>query len=421
MRNQKPSFSVRVRHSADCPDKGKGNFWQDCQCWKSYVLYGVGKDKWESASTRSWTQAVRIAKERLEDFDPKVIRIKQLEAAAAAKTAKTISIRDAITAYIEDGRTRQLAAGTLRGIRQFENRLFAWINQQKNKPEYLTDVSADTLAAWRNSWKLSANTASLSWIVTKGFFSFCVSREWLPSNPAAKLKSLRKSKVNNTAIFSDDQYAAILAAVDSCTNQFHTANLKNWRHRLLAFVELLRWGGCDLSDAIQFRPDQIRDGVFRYNRQKTKVLATIPIPEHVIALLRNLPLVTDSVGTGQPFRTKDIALESDVRKWEANLTQLFEKAGIKTVVTASGGTKKPHAKMFRHTCAVSHLIHGSSLLAVSKYLGHASPEITAKVYLPFVAELENAVIAEGRKSMAAASPKPKTGSAVLEMRRKRQA
>jgi integrase len=339
-----------------------------------------------------------------------------LKAAAAAKEAKTVSIRDAITAYIEDGRTRRLAGGTLRSIRQFENRLFAWINQQKNKPEYLTDLSADTLAAWRNSWKLSANTAALSWIVAKGFFAFCVSREWLPSNPAAKLKSLTKSKINNTAIFSDDQYIAILGAVDSCTHQRHNITLVNWRHRLLAFVELLRWGGCDLSDAIQFRPELVRDGVFRYARQKTKILATIPIPEHLIVLLRNLPLDADSVGAGMPFRTKDIALESDVRKWESNLTQLFKKAGIKTVITVSGATKKPHGKMFRHTCAVSHLIHGSSLVAVSKFLGHADPTITAKVYLPFVAELENAVIAEGRLSLAAGIPKPAKSAPVRAIR-----
>jgi len=409
MRDSKASFSVRVRHSKDCPDKAKGPFWQDCQCWKTYVLYGVGKaaGKWESAGTRSWATAVRIAKEALEDYDPKVIRIRELEKAAEAKELKTVLISDAIKAYIEDGRTRRLAEGTLRSIRQMDNRLTSWINQQKDKPTYVHELTADRLGAWRNSWKLSANTAQLSWIVAKGFLSFCVSREWIPSNPATKLKPLAKSKVNNTAIFSDDQYQSILGAVELCTNQFHTANLKNWRHRLLAFVELLRWGGCDLSDAIQFRPEQIRDGVFRYQRQKTKVLATIPIPEHLVVLLRNLPLLSDSVGSQMPFRTAGISLESDVRKWESNLSQLFKKAGIETIITVSGATKGPHAKMFRHTCAVSHLVHGSSLMAVSKYLGHRNPQITAAVYLPFVAELENAIIAEGRKSMAAALPKPK--------------
>jgi integrase len=419
MRNQKPSFSVRVRHSADCKDKGKGAFWQDCNCWKSYILYGIGKDTWESASTRSWATAVRVAKERLADFDPLVIENRLLKAAAAAKEAKTVSIRDAIAAYIEDGRTRQLAEGTLRGIRQFENRLFGWIDQQKNKPEYLTDLSADILGVWRNSWKLSANTAALSWRVTKGFFAFCVEREWLPSNPAAKLKTLKKSKVNNTAIFSEDNLAAIVAAVDKCTHPWNSITLPNWRHRLLAFVELLRWGGCDLSDAIQFQPQQIRDGVYRYARQKTKILATIPVPEHLVTLLRNLPLDRESVGPQMPFRSKGIALESDVRRYTVYLTQLFKQAGIKTVVTASGGTKRPHAKIFRHSCATYHLIHGSSLLSVSKFLGHASPEITAKVYLPFVPELEAAVIAEGKKSMLASLPKPKTGGSIVNISRTR--
>jgi integrase len=417
MRNQEASFSVRVRHSADCPDKGKGPFWQDCQCKKTIVLYGAGnsKGKWEAAGTRSWATAVRTAKERLADFDPLVIENKRLKAEAVAKERKAVLIEDAFKSYVEDCRTRRLAEGSIRSIKQLQNRLISWISGQKEKPSYLHELTPDQLAIWRNSWKLSANTAALSWVVAKGFFAFCVSREWLTTNPAAKLKPLLKSKVNNTAIFSDDQYQSILGAVDSCTHQRNSITLANWRHRLLAFVELLRWGGCDLSDAIQFRPEQLRDEVFRYARQKTKILATVPLPEHLIILLRDLPLEADSVGAGMPFRTAGIALESDVRKWETNLTQLFKKAEIKFVVTVSGSTKKPHAKMLRHSCAVSHLIHGSSLVAVSKYLGHASPEITAKVYLPFVAELEQAVIAEGRKSMAAALPKQ--SGKVVKMRK----
>jgi integrase len=130
-------------------------------------------------------------------------------------------------------------------------------------------------------------------------------------------------------------------------------------------------------------------GVLRYRRQKSGELATVPLPERLMALLRDVPLERDSVGTSQPFRTKDTALNSDTRKWQHRLGKVFTLAGIKSVRTERGTDRKPHPHMLRDTFAVGHLKHGAQLRTVSKMLGHSKTGTTERAYLPWVKELED--------------------------------
>jgi integrase len=156
-----------------------------------------------------------------------------------------------------------------------------------------------------------------------------------------------------------------------------------------------------LVDAVQYRPELVdSEGVLRYRRHKTGELATVPFPDHVVVLLRGIPLERDSVGSQMPFRTKQISLLSDTAKWHRRVTALFTLAGIKTVKTEQGKSRPPHPHMLRDTFAVWHLRHGAHLRTVSKMLGHAKTTTTEKAYLPWVKELEEAHIADARKSLA---------------------
>jgi hypothetical protein len=114
--------------------------------------------------------------------------------------------------------------------------------------------------------------------------SICEGQGWIDDSPARKLKPLSVEKGNRTAIFSDEQYAKILDAV----SQYDPENVpqetrKAWQRRITTFIELLRWSGMAIVDAVLFRPDSMdADGVLRYRRQKTDELATIPLPDHVV-------------------------------------------------------------------------------------------------------------------------------------------
>jgi integrase len=437
MRNQKANIKVRVRHSVNCRDKGKGPTWQDCACWKSHVIYFGGKQVWQSANTQNWAEAVRTAKEKLAEMEPLAIENKRLKAEAAAKDQRQdVTLEDAVSLYTQDSITRLGDGGTVRNIRSLfgaidpeskaitrPGHFFTWVRKQSPRPVFVSDITTAHLTSWRNSWSFGSDyTASQYWSGVVGFFAFAVSQGWISQSPARKerMKPLEADKAGRgCAIFSDEQYQSILDSVYLCGLDGNPKeNLSNWHHRLEAFVELMRWGGMDLIDACQYRPTQIRDGVLRYHRQKTGELATIPVPESLVVLLRDLPLELDSVGPDMPFRSRNILIGSDIRKWQSRLTQLFKFAEIESVTTAQGKVRKPYSKCFRHTCAVNHLRHHAGLIPVSKYLGHSDPATTATYYLGFVPELEDFVIEQGRKSLAAQIPKPKSGSAVLEMRRK---
>jgi integrase len=181
-------------------------------------------------------------------------------------------------------------------------------------------------------------------------------------------------------------------------------------------VELLRWSGMAQIDAVQYRPELVdADGVIRYRRQKTGELATVQLPEHVIALLRNVPLERDSVGSDHPFRMKDFTPHSDTVTWRKRLMKLFALAGIKEVRNELGKSRRPHPHMLRDTFAVWNLRHGVPLHAVAKMLGHSNPTTTAKAYLPWVKELEQATIAEARNALKKAAPKAVKGQRVVRM------
>jgi integrase len=87
--------------------------------------------------------------------------------------------------------------------------------------------------------------------------------------------------------------------------------------------------------------------------------------------------------------------------------KLFVQAGIPEVRNELGKVRPPHPHMLRDTFAVWNLRHGVPLHSVAKMLGHSNPSTTAKAYLPWVKELEQATIAEGRAALDKAAAKPK--------------
>lgn len=197
------------------------------------------------------------------------------------------------------------------------------------------------------------------------------------------------------------QYEAVLDAVSLYDPEnVPEATRKGWQQRLTTFIELIRWSGMAIVDAVLWRPELVdAEGVLRYRRQKSKMLATVQLPDHVRALLRDIPLERDSVGSSQPFRSKDTALSSDTAAWSQRLLAVFALAGITEVKNEVGRARKPHAHMLRDTFAVWHLRHGSRLHVVSKALGHAKTTTTERAYLPWVKELEDAHIAEMRRTL----------------------
>jgi integrase len=399
-----PTVQVTVRHSVDCKDREKGPNWPRCNCRKTLCIYQNGKQKRISAQTRSWKEAEHEAQRYRDKFDPKA---QELERLRTAEEQKHLPIEKSIAAYLTDMIHRLGDNGTVSAARNLlEHSLLEWLAKltPAERPNYISEITPIHLMAWRASWKLADLTAAIRWVNVKTFFNFCEAQRWIPDSPARRIRAPKVARGGRTAIFTDAQYAAI---IDAASGQ----------QRLTTFIELLRWSGMALADAVQFRLDMIdSEGVLRYRRHKTETLATVPLPERVIVLLRDVPLAPDSVGPDQPFRTKGIEIiKSDVRRWQRELNRIFEQAGITEVQTESGRIRKPHPHMFRDTCAVSALRHGAAIHTVARMLGHTKIETTQTAYMPYCKELEDAQIADARAAQSAAQPKPIKGRKVLKM------
>jgi len=391
--------SVLVRHNPKCPDKEKGGDWSKCDCRKSILVYNGATRKQDriSAHTRSWAQASIQVEQWLDQFDPFKIERKKEEAQA-------VTIETAVFSYLQDMITRLGDNGTVsrartlfgdvnaQGNAKRDGKLFAWLKKQVPRPTFISDITVPHLSAWRSAWDYNSDlTTKQSWCEVVTFFNFCVSQGWLTKSPAQEIRYPKVARGNRTGTFSDEQYDKILET-------------SRGEQRLNTFLEFLRWSGMALVDAVEFdRKTLGKDGVLRYTRKKTGTLATVKLPDHVVILLRDVPLDADNTQE-QPFLRKGIEPESSVHEWRLDLQGLFKRAGITSIKT-DVGERPAHPHMLRDTCAVWYLRHGMSLHGVSKIMGHSNPTITAKHYLPFVKEMETAHIAENQGILDATRPK----------------
>jgi integrase len=416
------TVKVQVRHSIDCKDRDKGVDWRRCKCPKILRVYeggGSGANRRIATKTRSWEEAERQAREMADGWDPVKQELARLK---AEKERQQVTIEKAVALYTNDMVARLGKNGTVQMAKSLlghvdpsthevtsPGHLFTWIEKipVATRPVYIADLNPTLLAEWRGLWKFEAYTSAQRWGMVKSFFNFCVAQGWLNDNPARKLRRVEYERGSRTAIFDDEQYKAILEAVENYDPENVPASTRAaWQQRLTTFVELLRWSGMALIDAVQWRPTLVDDeGVLRYRRQKTGELSTVALPDHLLALLRGVPLERDSVGPGEPFRMKDFTAHSDTVTWRKRLQKLFALAGIAEVRNELGKTRPPHPHQLRDTFAVWNLRHGVPLHAVAKMLGHSNPTTTAKAYLPWVKELEQSTIAEGRAALAK-RPKP---------------
>lgn len=428
---QTRSVKVQVRHHPKCKDRKRGVDWRRCPCPKVLRVYeggGAGANRRIALGKMGWEKAEEEAQKLRDRWDPVKAELAKLK---AQKEAQQVTIEQAVALYLADMAARLGDNGTVAMARSLlghvspdakltkPGHLFLWLDKipPATRPTCIADLTPPMLTQWRASWKFADYTAAQRWGMVRSFFNFCERQGLIDDSPARKLRSLDYDRGSRTAIFADKQYEAILATVaDSGPENVHAITRAAWTERITAFIELLRWSGMALIDAVQYRPELVdAEGVLRYRRQKTGELATVQLPEHVVTALRNVPLEKASVGPEQPFRMKDYTAHSDTVTWRKRLMKLFSDAGIKQVRNDLGKMRAAHPHMLRDTFAVWNLRHGVPLHAVAAMLGHSDPSTTAKAYLPWVKELEKATIAEGRAALERAATKPATGAKILNI------
>lgn len=322
-----------------------------CRKW----LNIVGQNKRISAGTRSWEQAERNARE-LAFGDPNKPPVgEQL-------------VNHATRAFIEDKAQQSLSKNWQRKLTSELEDLARWCDGHVMLR--LSDITLHRLEQYRKTWVGSPITRRKRQERLRSFFLYCLRHKWVSENPAALLSTIKVSHPP-TLPLTREQFASVMEAAEKYNPR---ASDKNWRRqRAISMLLLLRWSGMRIGDAARLERVKLTKAgslLLPYT-QKTGMGVYIPLPPHVVILLRGLP---NPANTRYFFWNGNTAIESPTMRWWNTLKTIFKAAGI----------PEAHPHMLRHTFAVEMLLAGVPLEQVSVLLGHASVKITEKHYAPWV-------------------------------------
>lgn len=350
------------RHREDCRYKKQGdkqdkNESRRCLCSVWMEWNANGKQTRLSAKTNSW----EIAKQKARTEEQKHL---DAELGRAPAPGKALSVEDAIKRFTESKRGEDLAENTLYKHKLTLDRLQDFCS--KEGISFAKDITLAHLTTWRAAWPFESPLAKRNnQERVKSFFKFCYDAGIIPANPTAQLSSIqvKADEASNVRPFEPKEYKAILTAVGKTEMQ------KRNQARVKALMQLQRWSGLSLVDAVCLSKDELQqDGkIFRVRTQRRKTGVHI---NNVIPSWLGKELL--KVKNGNPtyfFISGEATPKGAVSTIDKMYRQVFKKAGIL-------GT----SHMFRHTFSVELLKAGVDIRKVSKALGHSSVTITEKYY-----------------------------------------
>jgi integrase len=398
LKNRYGSVKPYTRHQTDCPFQNDCDY-NACSCSKwLYVNRRGAKPRRYSLVTPSWAEAVTEATTVLEGFHPEVAEARKRNAAQAQSRT---TIQDAVQMWLDRTEHMYGRGGTYQQYRSLLKGLVRYVDRWNHgKPEAERKVLIDQLDAafcsqWYQSWSYSNSVMRQRWGVIRSFFTYLQQQGKIAVSPVLAIRAVPRERLFLNVPLTDQQYNDIVNHV-ALVEPGPTTDCRVYRERLHIFIELLRWSGMDIGDAIQFRPSMVdADGVLRYVRTKTRIQAVISLEPHMVRLLKEIPLAPGSIAE-MPFRYAGNDLGSDVHNWSRRIRRVLDGAGVtkvQLVETSGVGAfdrhgnpvmKSTNVKMFRHTFAVGWLIAGADKETVAKMLGHTSTEMLDRHYAPWV-------------------------------------
>jgi integrase/recombinase XerD len=362
-----PSIAVFVRHSAACPRKGD-EFYKNCRCPKHLRYSHNGKQRRQSAKTRSWSiaeQARRKIEAQFEAADPsKPISVVTVEGKAGT------TIERAVELFVSDKRSQGVQAEVLKKYERELDRLREFL--AKRSKFFPHEIGVGDLTEFRAGWNTlypSSTTRSKVQERLRGFLRYC-----LASNMINRIPVLSPIQVDEvpTLPLSAAQYKKLLAVI-------HHEFSETKARRVHAFVQVMRHSGLAIRDTVTLERIELRHdknkSLYRIvtSRQKTGTHVSVPIPPDVAEEVLSVMKLNESPryifwnsGTGTE--------RTVVTNWQHDIKQTFTAAGM----------PDGHSHQLRDTFAVSLLEKGVPMEEVSKLLGHTSIKTTEKHYSPWV-------------------------------------
>jgi integrase/recombinase XerD len=278
-----------VRHSADCKQADKGDFHRRCDCRKHLRWTVNGKRFRRPAGTRSWQEAEQLKR----DIEA------QLSGRTVDAPADARPISEAVALFIQDKTVQGVSKGVLSKYTLELKRLSDYCD--RSGAFTVQAVTRDLLTGYCATWPTlypSSCTRSKVRERVKSFLRYCYECKWIERIPA-----LPKIKVDEvpTMPLVDDEYERLLDAL-------YIVNPKRWdgkqstrglgdsmRQRIHALIQLMRWSGLAIRDAVSLRKTSLCWDAARQtyrvetSRQKTNTHVSVLLPPHVSAEL--MPLI----------------------------------------------------------------------------------------------------------------------------------
>jgi site-specific recombinase XerD len=365
--------TVYRRHSGDCTKKDSKDQKRSCECKVWLGWSKDGKQYQVSAKTRDWVEGEARAREIESRFKDAA---EGRESPSAAK-----SVTDAIAAFIQKKKNGGHVEDTIYRHEHIMGDLQTYCNQ--NGILFVKDLTLDHLNKWQTGWTVKAPQAVRSQQEkVRNFFKYALANNWISMNPAIpdkweSPKINRREREKNIRAFTPEEYERILSSIDKTT--MTPVN----KARVHALMQLQRWSGLSLVDAVMLAQDELRlesgrgkIGEFRVvtDRQKTGGLINNPIPYAV-----GEELLKVKNGNPKYFFWSGVTTAEDAPSYFHKLyRKVFKAAGI------DGSSHD-----LRHTYAIGLLLAGTDIRTVSKALGHSSVTITEGYYARWCVNQQN--------------------------------
>jgi site-specific recombinase XerD len=351
---------VYRRHSADCPHKDAKDQKRACTC-KVWVSWNKdGKQVQKSAKTRDWRLAAEYAHQRQTQLNDAA-----LSKAAEPGAAKTVE--QALNLFLDSKRSEGLSPDTVYRHEHVAKLLLDYCNLEGVL--FVKDITLMVLTAWQAGWTIQAPQVRRSrQEKVKNFFKYCFAAGMISTNPCGGWKGVKvKVGDQNVRAFEPKEYEKILSGIET------TSMTDTNKARIKALMQLQRWSGLSLVDAVCLAKDELKQEgagknvTFRVvtDRQKTGTLINNVIPtwlgQELLTVKNGNPKYFFWAGNNTP----------------ENAPSYFQSL-YKRVFVASGIDGSSHD--LRHTYAVELLKAGVDIRTVSKALGHSSVTITERYY-----------------------------------------
>jgi integrase len=262
---------------------------------------------------------------------------------------KAITVTDAVAEWLK---IREQGAIQNDKAKAMSSRLVEWCGE--HDITYVPEITTPLAMQFRMSLPFrSGDSSSLKvhWSVIGGFFRWCKGMGYVAQSPvpAARENPQFRITFKKKEVVPPTQ-EEVVKVIDTATG----------KTKLL--VQLMRWSGMAIGDAIFREKNKLEGNLIRGNRRKTDERFRVRVPQW---LADSLPSFTD-----------DIDWKSPVHYWEKQLRQVFKDAGVKMT---------PHH--FRHFRITELLSSGVRVEDVALMVG-TSPQEIRKTYQHWIRETE---------------------------------